>query len=61
MCDTDEKLLSRKAKQLSASLFTDYREMVLQTKVNFVVIATPNSLHYEQAFHCIGTYFQTRK
>jgi predicted dehydrogenase len=53
MCDTDEKLLSRKAKQLSASLFTDYREMVLQTKVNFVVIATPNSLHYEQAFHCI--------
>ena len=53
ICDTNQEVLRKKENQTSIRAFTDYKQMVLQTAVNFVVIATPNSLHYEQAIYCI--------
>ena len=53
ICDTNTKILSEKANMLSVSAFTEYKKMILQTEVDFVVIATPNSQHYEQALFCI--------
>ena len=53
ICDTNDELLSQRMNKLSVNSFTDYKEMVSQTEVDFVVIATPNSLHYEQAIYCI--------
>ena len=37
------------SKKYNVSAYTDYQEMVLSETVDFVTIATPNSLHYEQA------------
>ena len=53
ICDTDQQALDQKKNQLSVSSFTDYKQMVLQTGVDFIVIATPNSQHYEQAIFCL--------
>tara|TARA_R100000278_G_scaffold78868_1_gene61123 strand:+ start:91 stop:1098 length:1008 start_codon:yes stop_codon:yes gene_type:complete len=53
ICDTDETLLSEKSKGMSVTKFTEYKDMVLQTEVDFIVIATPNSQHFEQAMFCI--------
>ncbi len=53
ICDTDQQVLDQKNNHLTASLFTDYKQMVLQTEVDFIVVATPNSQHFEQAMFCI--------
>ena len=53
ICDTDQQALDQKRNRLSVSSFTDYKQMVLQTGVDFIVIATPNSQHYEQAIFCL--------
>ena len=53
ICDTNKQILSEKAKVLSVDSFTEYKKMVLHSEVNFIVIATPNSQHYEQAMFCI--------
>jgi predicted dehydrogenase len=53
ICDADINTLNDKGNKVKTRLFTDYKQMVLQTEVNFIVIATPNSQHYEQAVYCI--------
>lgn len=52
LCDIDEKVL-QKAVEENGKVpgFTDYKEMLenMKDKMNFVVIATPNHLHYKMA------------
>ncbi len=51
LCDINEKRLNIHTKELEVRGFTDYKEMLkkMKGKINLVVIATPNSYHYEQA------------
>jgi len=35
------------------SFYTDYKEMIKKEDINFVVIATPNNLHYEQSIYAL--------
>ena len=51
ICDTNEIRLNIHSKELGVTGYTDYKEMLEKEKgnINFVVIATPNSLHFEQA------------
>lgn len=53
ICDTNEQILSERAQLLSVDTFINYKKMVVESKVDFIVIATPNSQHYEQAKYCI--------
>lgn len=49
LCDIQKDLVESLSKKYNVSAYTDYQEMVLSETVDFVTIATPNSLHYEQA------------
>jgi len=50
ICDTDEKRLRIIQRRLSATeRFTDYHELLAQTDLHAVVVATPGSTHYEIA------------
>lgn len=51
LCDTDKKKADIKAKEYAVKGFYDYKDMlkVMNGIMNYVVIATPNSYHYEQA------------
>ncbi len=51
LCDLDKKVLRDVTKEHNVPGFTDYKEMLkdMKMKMNFVVIATPNSLHYPMA------------
>ena len=52
LCDIDASkfpagILSRE------KFYTDYKEMITREELNFVVVATPNSLHYEQSIYAL--------
>jgi len=49
VCDIQSILVNNVAKRLGIKAYTDYKEMIKSGTVNFITIATPNSLHYEQA------------
>lgn len=49
VCDIQPSLVKSVAKRLGVKAYTDYTKMVVSGEVDFVVIATPNSLHTEQA------------
>jgi UDP-N-acetyl-2-amino-2-deoxyglucuronate dehydrogenase len=49
ICDINSVLSKTISNRLEVSHFVDYKEMILSKKINFIVILTPNSLHYEQA------------
>ncbi len=53
--DIDKSKLTLRSKELNVPGFTDYKDMLLRmkNKMDFVVIATPNSFHYEQAIHSL--------
>lgn len=64
LCDIDEKVLKEaveEGKKVPLSddsgpeTFTDYKEMLkeMKDKMNFVVVATPNHLHYEMAMDAL--------
>ena len=53
VCDIQKNLVDSLSKKLSVEGFTDYKEMISKSEVNFVVISSPNSLHYEQAIFCL--------
>lgn len=54
VCDIQENLVKSIATRLHVNYFTDYKMMINNDDVNFVVIATPNSLHYEQAVFALN-------
>jgi predicted dehydrogenase len=49
ICDVNSILSKSISNRLEISYFTDYKEMILSKRINFVVVLTPNSSHYEQA------------
>lgn len=54
--DTDEKVLNEQVEMLACEGFSDYREMIakLGASIDYVVIATPSFLHYEQAQYALS-------
>ena len=55
LCDTDSKKVDVRAQEFKVPGYTDYKAMLLAMKdrMNFVVIATPNSLHYDMALNAM--------
>jgi UDP-N-acetyl-2-amino-2-deoxyglucuronate dehydrogenase len=53
ICDIQPQLVTSLSRRLNINGFTDYREMIKSDLVNFVTIATPNSLHHEQAIFAL--------
>lgn len=53
ICDIQKNLVDSISKKLNVPCFNDYKEMITKTEIDFVVIATPNSLHYEQSIFCL--------
>lgn len=51
ICDNNPDVL--KGIDTAAKKFLDYKEMLLKTKINFVVIASPNGFHKEQAINSL--------
>jgi len=51
LCDIDKRKTDIRSKEYGVQGFTDYKEMLkkMKGKMNLVVIATPNSLHYDMA------------
>lgn len=51
LCDVDQRKLDNRANEYKVPGFLDYKEMLkkMKGKMTMVVIATPNSLHYQQA------------
>jgi len=49
VCDIQQSLVKSLGKRYKVPFYTDYKDMVSAEDLNFVVIATPNSLHKEQA------------
>lgn len=49
LCDIQYSLVKNLSEKYKVEGYTDYKELVTSKNVNFVVIATPNSLHFEQS------------
>jgi len=54
LCDIQSSLVKSLAKKHKVKSYTDYQKMVKSSDVDFVVVATPNSLHYEQAIYALN-------
>ena len=54
LCDIQDVLVKSLSKRLNVKGYTDYTKMILSKDVDFVTIATPNSLHYEQAIFALN-------
>ncbi|MFC1755884.1 Gfo/Idh/MocA family protein [Patescibacteria group bacterium] len=56
VCDTNEERLHHLSKEHDVSGYLDYKDMLAKEKeMNTVVIATPNSLHFEQAIESLNS------
>jgi predicted dehydrogenase len=53
LCDSDGNVLSETHNKYGGDGYTDYREMIDKSDINFVVVATPNSLHFEQSKYAL--------
>lgn len=53
ICDIQQPLVKSLGKRYKVPFYTDYKDMVSNEDLNFVVIATPNSLHKEQAIYSL--------
>lgn len=53
ICDIQETLAKSISKRLKVKAYIDYKEMILSKDVDFITIATPNSLHYDQAIFAL--------
>ena len=49
ICDIQDVLVKSLETKINATGYSDFNAMVLSKTINFVTIATPNSLHVEQA------------
>lgn len=57
LCDVDKKKVGIRAQEYGVPGYTDYIKMLAEQKgkMDFVVIATPNSLHYKMAVDAMQT------
>lgn len=57
LCDIDEKKIKNRAQEYGVPGYTDYKKMLkeMKGKVDFISIATPNSLHYQQAIDALDS------
>jgi UDP-N-acetyl-2-amino-2-deoxyglucuronate dehydrogenase len=53
VCDIQEVLVKSLSKRLKVKAYTDYKKMIASKEVDFITLATPNSLHYEQAMYAL--------
>jgi|TARA_R110001592_G_scaffold264591_1_gene530039 predicted dehydrogenase len=53
ICDIQKTLVESLGKRYKVSSYIDYKEMILMEDLNFIVIATPNSLHKEQSIFAL--------
>jgi predicted dehydrogenase len=53
LCDIQEDLVKEISKKYNTNHFSDYKEMIKNSDINFVTIATPNSIHYEQSIFAL--------
>lgn len=53
ICDIQKEIVDTLSKKLKVSGYTDYKTAILESQADFCVLATPNSLHYEQAIYCL--------
>lgn len=54
LCDIQSSLVTSLGKKYNVKTYTDYKKMISNADLNFIVIATPNSLHYEQSIYCLN-------
>lgn len=54
VCDIDDEKLRDVCNMYNLKGYYDYKKMVTETSINFVVVATPNSLHTSQAIFCLS-------
>jgi len=56
LCDNDKKVLDEALKENKVEGFIDYKDMLkeMKGKMDFVVIATPNHLHYKMAMDSLN-------
>jgi UDP-N-acetyl-2-amino-2-deoxyglucuronate dehydrogenase len=53
VCDIQPEIVNNLSKKLNVQPFTNFKEMIDSKILDFVTIATPNSLHIEQAIYCL--------
>tara|TARA_R110000782_G_scaffold14709_1_gene43610 strand:+ start:660 stop:1670 length:1011 start_codon:yes stop_codon:yes gene_type:complete len=53
ICDIQTPLVESLGKRYKVPSYKDYQEMIINEDINFIVIATPNSLHKEQAIFAL--------
>jgi UDP-N-acetyl-2-amino-2-deoxyglucuronate dehydrogenase len=53
ICDIQEEVGLEISKKYGVDYFKDFKKMVELQNLNFVTIATPNSLHYDQSIFCL--------
>ena len=53
VCDIQKSLVKSLGKRYKVPSYTDYKELIAAEEPNFIVIATPNSLHKEQAIFAL--------
>lgn len=53
LCDIQQILVNSLSLRYSVLGYTDYKKMIKDSNINFVVVATPNSLHKEQAIYAL--------
>ena len=53
LCDIQKPLAQSLGKRYKVTPYTEYKEMILVEDLNFIVIATPNSLHKEQSIFAL--------
>lgn len=53
LCDIDPLISKNSGKKYSVNYYQDFKKLIINEDVNFIVIATPNSLHVEQAEYAL--------
>ena len=54
VCDTQKLIADSKSKKYNCPAFYSIDDCLQKSDANFYVLATPNSLHYEQSIKCIN-------
>ena len=53
ICDIQDSIAKEFGKKFRVPYYKDYKEMIESEDLDLITIATPNSLHYEQAIFCL--------
>jgi len=53
LCDIDDDKLNKAQRDYGGKIYKSYKEMIDEGDLNFVVVATPNSLHFHQAKYAL--------